>query len=151
MFGESDTPEGDCEKLELLCDGQQIIVDGVHPDTRKPYAWFGGSPGEIKHQDLSCIGAKDALALIDDVTALLVEKFNYRLRSAKRPKDGNGSDDEPPTDWSFTPDDLTDHDRLAAFAMRLIKSGMGEGATVNFLRAGSPGSPTSMRSDASAG
>jgi len=134
VFGEPDTPEKDCEKLELLCDGQQVIVAGIHPDTGKAYSWHGGEPGEIKRGDLPLISAVDAQALVDDAVALLVEKFGYRLRPPKVRKGGNGADDEPPTDWSFTPDDLTDHDRLAALSMRLIKSGMSAGAAVNFLR-----------------
>jgi hypothetical protein len=40
---------------------------------------------------------------------------------------------------SFTPGDLADHDGLAAFAMRLVKSGMGAGAAVNFLRGAAAG------------
>ena len=134
VFGEPNTPEGDCEKLELLCDGQQIICFGVHPDTGKAYSWHGGEPGEIEHRDLPLLNEDGARALIDDAAGLLVEKFGYRLRPAKRPKGGNGADDAGPTEWSFTPDDLTDHDRLAALAMRLVKSGMGAGAAVNLLR-----------------
>ncbi len=121
------------QKLELLADGQQFVAHGTHPDTGKAYSWHGGEPGEIKHEDLPYIHAEEARALVDDAAELLVEKFGYRLKTAK-PRVGNGADDEPPSDWSFTPDDLTDHDRLAAFAMRLIKSGMGAGAAVNFLR-----------------
>jgi len=128
-----DRPDGAGEKLELLCDGQQFIADGVHPDTGKPYSWPDGAPGEIKHEDLPYISAEDAQALIDDAAKLLVEKFQYRLRPAKtRKENGNGGDGEP---WSFAPDDLMDHDKLAALAMKLAVSGMGAGATVNFLRA----------------
>ena len=29
--------------------GQQIVVDGIHPTTQKPYTWHGGEPGpELK-------------------------------------------------------------------------------------------------------
>jgi hypothetical protein len=120
------------EKLEMLCGGQQVIVAGIHPDTLQPYEWFGGSPGEVKHDDLPCIRSEEAQALTDAAAALLVERFGYRLQTSSRAKDPN----EPrPADWSFTPDDLIDHDRLAALAMRLLKSGMNAGAVVNFLRA----------------
>jgi hypothetical protein len=34
------TDRGD--KIELLCDGQQCVVDGVHPETCEPYRWHGG-------------------------------------------------------------------------------------------------------------
>jgi hypothetical protein len=132
VFGEADTPERDCEKLELLCDGQQIVVHGVHPDTHKPYSWArGDAPGKIKHDDLPYIHEEEAHALVDDAVKLLIEKFGYRLKPAKPSAPG---DDGKQADWSFTPDDLIDHDRLAALAMRLIKGGMNGGAAVNFLR-----------------
>lgn len=41
-------PDGKTEKLEFLCDGQQAVVHGIHPDTHKPYDWFGGAPWQIK-------------------------------------------------------------------------------------------------------
>ena len=120
------------EKLELLCDGQQFVAHRIHPDTGKPYSWHGGEPGEIEHEGLPYIHAEEAQALVDDATKLLIEKFEYRLRPAKAHKeDGNGAGGEP---WSFTPDDLVDHDSLAAIAMKLVKSGMGAGAVINFLR-----------------
>jgi hypothetical protein len=129
-------PGGAGEKLELLADGQQV-VHGVHPDTGKAYSWFGGAPGEIKYDDLPYISAEEAKALIDDASSLLVKRFDYRHKSADKPAKatGNGADGETgPADWSFTRDDLIDHDRLAALAMRLVKSGLNAGAAVNFLR-----------------
>ena len=129
LFGDADTPAKDCEKLEFLCEGQQVVVDGVHPDTGKPYSWFGGALGQIKHDDLPPISAEEAQALIDDAARLLVEEFGYRRKTPKPTGNGTGGGD-----WSFTPDDLIDHGQLTALAMRLLKSGMGAGAAVNFLR-----------------
>ena len=82
LFGDADTPAKDCEKLEFLCDGQQVVVDGVHPDTGKPYSWFDGAPGQIKHDDLPPIRAEEAQALVDDADRLLVEEFGFRLKPA---------------------------------------------------------------------
>jgi hypothetical protein len=33
-------PNGTEEKIEFLCDGQQVVVHGIHPDTKRPYDWF---------------------------------------------------------------------------------------------------------------
>jgi hypothetical protein len=129
LLGDADTPVKECEKLEFLCDGQQVVVDGVHPDTGKPYSWFGGAPGQIKQDDLPQISAGEAQALVDDAARLLVEEFGYRCKTPKPQGNGAGGGD-----WSFTPDDLIDHGRLTTLAMRLLKSGMGAGAAVNFLR-----------------
>jgi hypothetical protein len=130
-------PEGSSgQKLEFLCDGQQLVVDGVHPDTGQPYTWHGGELGQVKRDDLPTIHEQKAQALVAAAAQLLVERFGYRSPATK-PRAGAGADDgEPrPADWSFTPDDLIDHDRLAALAMRLVRSGMNAGACVNFLRA----------------
>ena len=129
LLGDADTPVKDCERLEFLCDGQQVVVDGVHPDTGKPYSWFDGAPGQIKHDDLPQISAGEAQALVDDAARLLVEEFGYSRKTPKPQGNGAGGGD-----WSFTPDDLIDHGRLTTLAMRLLKSGMGAGAAVNFLR-----------------
>jgi hypothetical protein len=34
--------DGTEHKIELLCDGQQIVVDGIHTDTHQPYRWPNG-------------------------------------------------------------------------------------------------------------
>jgi putative DNA primase/helicase len=41
-------PNGTTEKIEILSDGQQFIAFGIHPETRKSYDWFGGSPDSIE-------------------------------------------------------------------------------------------------------
>jgi hypothetical protein len=181
------------EKLEFLGNGQQVVVDGVHPDTHQPYAWFGGSLLDVKRAELPSITAEEAQATLDDAAWLLVQKLGYRLRPTNphgnsgktnshiwRSKDhdfpctptgverrddrdgriyawvrtpdetehivakdelipangGDGVDGEgQATDWILTSDVLINHDKLVAFAMRLLKTGMDPGATVNFLRA----------------
>jgi hypothetical protein len=45
------SPEKKSEKIEFLSDGQQVVVDGIHPDTKQPYRWFGGEPGQIKLEE----------------------------------------------------------------------------------------------------
>jgi hypothetical protein len=122
-------PDGSAgQKLELLGDGQQVVVDGIHPDTGKAYAWHGGSPGEIKHEDLPCIHEDEARALVADAVQLLAE-FGYTLPQ-KRAHDGKDGG----ADWSQYLANLADHDDLTAFAMALLRSGMSDGAVVNFLR-----------------
>jgi hypothetical protein len=41
------------QRIEVLCDGQQVVVNGEHPETKRPYAWLGGEPGEIQRAELS--------------------------------------------------------------------------------------------------
>src|SRR5262245_17489173 len=44
-------PNGSAERIEFLADGQQVVVAGTHPDTKQPYRWHGGEPGEIKRAE----------------------------------------------------------------------------------------------------
>ena len=126
-------PGGKQEKLEFLCDGQQVVVDGIHPDTPKPYDWNGCAPGKIPRQDLPYIHAEEALALIEAAVELLVRDFGYRLKEKPKPKDQNGQGNGS-ADWTEYLANLGDHDKLAGFAMALLRSGMSDGAAVNFLR-----------------
>src|SRR5262249_14213480 len=41
-------PDGSEHKIEFLGKGQQYVVHGIHPDTNKPYKWFGGDLETIK-------------------------------------------------------------------------------------------------------
>jgi putative DNA primase/helicase len=83
------------QKLEFLCDGQQFIAFGVHPDTGEPYFWPGGSPAEIRREGLPTIHPEEAQALIDDAARILVERFGYRVGATSRPRSGNGAGAEP--------------------------------------------------------
>ena len=125
-------PDGSLgQKVEFLCDGQQLVVDGIHPDTGQPYDWHGGVPGDIKREDLAYIHGHEAQALHADAVGLLCREFGYRRPDPARAKK-NGADEDGPADWSV---DFSDHDALAALTMMFLKSGMRDGAAVNFLRA----------------
>jgi Primase C terminal 2 (PriCT-2)/Bifunctional DNA primase/polymerase, N-terminal/Family of unknown function (DUF5906) len=76
------------QRIELLCDGQQLVAFGKHPDTRKPYWWIGGEPGEVRRDQLPEITETEARDLVEDVAQLLSDKFGYtRRQSATRPED----------------------------------------------------------------
>jgi hypothetical protein len=105
------------QKLELLCDGQQLVVAGIHPGTLKPYGWHGPQPGEIAREELAYIVEAEARALEEDAAELLVREYGYRKQVAKpRKKKANGPAAEA-TDWrSFN---VIEHADLASYAMSL--------------------------------
>jgi hypothetical protein len=143
-------PNGAAEKIEFLADGQQLAVAGIHPDTKQPYRWHGGEPGEIQHQDLPLITADEAQALIEDLTELLVRDFGYtRTKKRKRAKGaqaGGGS-----SDWADLVSNINAgqalHDSLCKLAAKLIKSGTNPGAAVNQLRGMMEGSDARVPRD----
>jgi hypothetical protein len=65
------------ERLELLGDGQQIVAFGIHPETRKPYSWHGGQPGEIKRIALPSITEAEAHQLVEEAADLLITRHGY--------------------------------------------------------------------------
>jgi hypothetical protein len=92
-------PDGSTDqKIELLCDGQQLTAFGIHPDTNKPYRWHGGEPGTIKREDLPDISEDEAKALVHDAVKLLCESFGYKTAATKKKANGDGSGANP-EDW----------------------------------------------------
>ena len=127
------------EKIELLCDGQQIVAAGIHQDTGKPYAWPLGNPTDIKHEDLPDISEAEAHTLVADIVELLCRDFGYTRAAARGPAKGNGPEpEEPAHDWQALVDNIRDghelHDSTRDLAAKLIRSGMADGAAVNLLR-----------------
>jgi hypothetical protein len=122
------------QKIELLCEGQQLVAFGIHPDTRKPYRWIGGEPGEVRRDELPEITEAEARRLVEDAAQLLCDRFGYTRRrqtAAVNPEAGG-------EDWSrllanvHAGADL--HDSLCVLAAKLVVSGMSGGAAVNVLR-----------------
>jgi hypothetical protein len=124
--------DGSEHKIEILGDGQQLASFGEHPDTRRPYTWHGGEPGQVRREDLPYVREADLLQFVQDATRLLVEDFGFRIKEGRKPKP-NGQDGGP-ADWSGLLGNLIEHDALAAYVMSLLKTGMNDGACVNLAR-----------------
>jgi hypothetical protein len=135
-------PDGsEGQKLELLADGQQFIVSGIHPDTRRPYGWFGGELDATPREELPYIREDDARELVEAAVELLIRDFGY-TRAAERPKDrakANGHDATGSADWAYLKANIRAgrdlHDSTRDYSAKLIAAGMSEGATVNDVRA----------------
>jgi Bifunctional DNA primase/polymerase, N-terminal len=132
-------PNGDTDqKIELLAEGQQVVVFGMHPKTGKPYSWFGGDPCSIKHEELPYVSEDEAKQIVADAVALLVKDFGYKVPPA-RPTETGKTNGHGPANWDGLVDNIVQgrqlHDSLRDLAGKLIASGMGDGAVVNFLRA----------------
>jgi AAA domain/Bifunctional DNA primase/polymerase, N-terminal len=132
-------PKGETDqKIELLADGQQAVVFGIHPKTGKPYVWFGGEPTSIKHEELPYISEDEAKQLVADAVALLIKGFGYSA-PPPRPVGATKANGHDPANWGGLVDNIVYgrdlHDSLRDLAGKLIASGMDDGAVVNFLRA----------------
>src|SRR4029077_14476571 len=75
------------EQLEFLGDGQQFIVAGILPDTKRPYSWNGGGEiGAVMRSELPEITEAEARELIEDAANLLTSRFGYTRQSRSKPK-----------------------------------------------------------------
>jgi hypothetical protein len=128
-------PGGREERLEFLCDGQQLACFGIHPDTRLPYGWHGGEPGKIPRGALAYIHPFEARKLVEDIVDLLIACHGYRpkveAKANGKAQDGGFKSDG--ADWSKF-GYLLDHDNLAAAALMFLNAGMHKGALYNLLR-----------------
>jgi hypothetical protein len=136
----SDGSEG--EKIEFLADGEQLVVAGIHPETKKPYRWLNGEPGQIKLEDLPYIREDEARALVDDLVEILVRDFGYKRAPGRKtngakpvPRDGSGGGD---SDWTYLFENIRTgrelHDSVRTLAAKMIATGSNSGAVVNQLR-----------------
>jgi hypothetical protein len=86
-------PNGAAHRIEIMGDGQQIVVDGIHPDTGQPYHWHGGEPGpELKRDDLLLLTAEKAAEYVAAATKLLTAR-GWKLDDGRKKKSkgkGNG-------------------------------------------------------------
>jgi hypothetical protein len=91
-------PNGAAHRIEIMGDGQQIVVDGIHPDTGQPYHWHGGEPGpELKRDDLLLLTAEKAAEYVAAATKLLIAR-GWRLDEGRKKKskgNGTGAGDKP--------------------------------------------------------
>jgi hypothetical protein len=133
-------PNGDTsQKIELMANGQQIVVDGIHPETKLPYTWQGGSLLTIPRDDLAYISAEEAQDLVEEIVAILICDFGYTRTTAARPGKGNGGQPEEHAQaWQGLVDSILAghalHDSTRDLAAKMARAGMADGAVVNFLR-----------------
>jgi hypothetical protein len=58
------SPDGRKHYVEVLGDGQQVVVFGKHPETGGNYTWHFGEPGKVEHDALPYINAELAAQYI---------------------------------------------------------------------------------------
>ena len=76
-------PDGSTHKIEVLGDGQQLAVAGIHPDTGKPYVWQGGrSPVNTPRAELP--PADDVETILDLCVAELKAKLGWTESASVR-------------------------------------------------------------------
>src|SRR5262249_49084338 len=80
------SPDQRKHKVEILCDGQQVVTYGLHPDTGRPYRWHYGEPGNVMRDDLPHMSA----ALAAEYIGNAVEHMKCRGWTVQRAANGRG-------------------------------------------------------------
>ncbi len=83
-------PGGGEVKIEILADGQQFVVSGIHPDAHVPYRWHGGELWDIPADELPYVSEEWARRFLQDAERLLVEQFACKPAAATM-ADANGA------------------------------------------------------------
>jgi hypothetical protein len=137
------------EKIEFLADGEQVVVAGIHPETKQPYRWSNGGLEQdggleqVKLADLPYIREAEARALIDGIVELLVRDHGYKRAPTRsngkhppRPHEGGGGGDR---NWAHLFENIRLgrdlHESLCLLAAKLVAAGTNPGAAINQLRA----------------
>jgi bifunctional DNA primase/polymerase-like protein/FaeA-like protein len=140
-------PNGTTHKIEFLASGQQVVADGVHPETGKPYRWHGGDLCNTRREELAYIREAEAHALVDAIVGELEREHGYK-KAADRPRSNGNSRSTAGKaaidDWQHLIENIRKgveyHDSLRSLAAKLVCSGTSAGAAVNQLRAFMQGS-----------
>lgn len=77
-------------QVEILCEGQQVVVFGDHPDTKKPYHWEGESPLTVPVSGLPSISVGAAEELIKALEMELSSRADTGSIQTNSPKSMEG-------------------------------------------------------------
>jgi putative DNA primase/helicase len=107
-------------KIEILADGQQVVVAGIHPDTQRPYTWHGGAPWEVPRAELPDCTEETARAFMTAATKLLGERFGFTVTHDKAKGDGHNRNAFEQFGDAQTASDPQASPRLVAAALAVI-------------------------------
>jgi hypothetical protein len=135
-------PDGSEHKIELLGDGQQIVIHGVHPDTGKPYSWHGGAPWTTSREELPYVREGDVRAFLEEATRILVEDFGFVAKGGKDKSKANGAGEWPAAEQDVgllaaaarvIPNDDADWDTWNRMAMAIFAATQGSPAGLDIF------------------
>lgn len=63
--------DGEKQRIEIMGSGQQVIVDGIHPETAQPYLWTPGATLQKAASDLPLIDWPSLERFMADIETLL--------------------------------------------------------------------------------
>jgi RecA-family ATPase len=77
-------------KIEVLGVGQHAVVDGIHPDTGRPYEWLGGEPWTVARSELPKLSQATAAALVGEIARHVLGTKGWRQPTAQQQQNAGG-------------------------------------------------------------
>jgi hypothetical protein len=128
-------PDAGQHKVEVLADGQQVVVNGIHPGTQQAYQIFGTELEAVDREDLPYVRAADCEAFLGKVAEALTA-IGWKVGAVateSEPRPDNG-----PAPWGALETNILTgadfHDSIVRLAAQLISSGTNGGTVTNMLR-----------------
>ena len=136
-------PDGSTHKIEILADGEQIVVAGIHPEIKRDYSWHGGEPWTTPREQLPYVREAELRAFLDEATRMLVEEFGFSDKGgtkqrAKANGAANGGEHYTRSDWGELIGNILAgeslHDSITAMAASFVATGMSDDAAIERLQ-----------------
>jgi hypothetical protein len=65
------SPDGQEHQVEILCNGQQLVAFGIHPETGHPYEWDGAAPVSVNRDQLPELTDAVAAQIVAEATTIM--------------------------------------------------------------------------------
>jgi hypothetical protein len=83
-------PDGVVHKVEVLCDGQQFVAEGIHEDTHLPYRWADNvCLLDVAHEHLPLVDEALARRFVAEASEIMRRAGWVEVGAQGKPKSGN--------------------------------------------------------------
>ena len=127
-------PNGDTrQKIEMLADGQQCIVAGIHPDTHKPYHWTHDALWTVQRSELPVLRAEDVTEFFARAVAEVLTPAGWTVAGERKPNGNTTDGPQSRADWVTLTSNILAGTDLHDSIVRLAASMVAEGGSDQFV------------------
>ena len=83
FFGDDASNKDAKAKVEILLVGQQVVVDGIHPDTRAPYVWTDRSPFDTPIDEVPLVTSELLQRFVNEAEQICVTRGRGPNRTSR--------------------------------------------------------------------
>ena len=98
-------PDDVVHKVEVLCDGQQFVAEGIHEDTQQPYHWASGvCLLNVAHEHLPLVDEELAHRFVTEVGKIMAAAGWAEVGAQGKPKSNGKANGKPHRSADSEPD-----------------------------------------------